>query len=195
LLAVIVMKSKISIDIDSELLDIIKDCSESDLGSIIQDALAQFFGVRQIWVRSDTLDPISAIPVKIDKALDASVDIASINNASVDTVKKRRKPKFVLKVWDKIKEELGTEFTTDDYWDATKKCGLNYKDSARHSTILEHLRLIEGTGNIVKINDRPGRYRKSESLESKGPELEQLETKGSELEQLETKLPIPKLIE
>ena len=52
------MKSNISVNIDSELLNIIKDCSDSDLDSIIQDALAQFLGVKQIWVRTDSLDPI-----------------------------------------------------------------------------------------------------------------------------------------
>jgi hypothetical protein len=75
------MKSNVSVNIDSELLDIIKDCSDSDLDSIIQDALAQFFGVKQVWVRSDTLDQISAIPVKIDEA---STDETSTDETSTD---------------------------------------------------------------------------------------------------------------
>ena len=183
------MKSKISVNIDSELLNIIKDCSDSDLDSIIQDAVAQFLGVKQIWVRTDSLDPILVpTPVKTvdahignivrvgntvhvehtvdahaDNTVHADTDETHIQNADdTQIIKRRRRPKFVLKVWDKIKQELGIEFTIDDYWNATKKCGLNYKDSARHSTILEHIKLIEETGNIVRIREKPRTYRKLE---------------------------------
>ena len=160
------MKSKISINIDSDLLNIIRDCPDSDLDSIIQDALAQFFGVKQIWVRSDTLDPISNAPVQINAKI-------KIDNEKIPIVKKRRHPKFVLKVWDKIKQDLGTEFTIDDYWDATKISGFNYKDSARHSTILEHMKLIEEAGEIEKIGEKPKRYRKLEQ-NKEGDELKEM---------------------
>ncbi len=194
------MKSKVSINIDSDLLNIIRDCSDSDLDSIVQDALAQFLGLKQIWVRSNTLDPISNIPNQTCDKIDTPV---KIDNVSIDeklpVVKRRRQPKYVLKVWDKIKRELSTEFTTDDYWDATKISGLNYKDSARHSTILEHLKLIEEAGEIEKIGERPKRYRKLEKNEEKSEELseqkKESEPKGSELERPETKQPIPKLFE
>lgn len=73
----------------------------------------------------------------IESSIEPSINISEI--------KKRRQPKFVLKIWDKLKEYLGEEFTTEDYWDATKKGDLGYKDSARTSTILEHLKLIEET--------------------------------------------------
>lgn len=175
------MKSKISINIDSDLLNIIRDEPDSDLDSIIQDALAQFFGVKQIWVRSDTLGPISNAPVQINTKIDTPV---KIDNEKTPIAKKRRRPKFVLKVWDKIKEDLSTEFTIDDYWDATKISGLNYKDSARHNTILEHIKLIEEAGEIEKIGEKPKRYRKLEQnkespgLKRQGPE--QLESKQNE---------------
>lgn len=185
------MKSKISINIDSELLSIIRDYSDSDLDSMIQDALSQFLGLKQIWVRSDTLGPISAASIQTTldpiatTSIQAPVKIGevSINKTTALGVKKRRRPKFVLKVWDKIKEELGTEFTADDYWDATKNGGFNYKDSARHSTILEHLKLIEEAGEIIKINEKPKRYRKLE----KNKELS--DPKG--LEKSEIKEPLP----
>lgn len=166
------MKSKISINIDSDLLNIIRDCPDSDLDSIIQDALAQFFGVKQIWVRSDTLDPISNAPIQINAKIETPV---KIDNEKMPIVKKRRHPKFVLKVWDKIKQDLGTEFTIDDYWGATKISGFNYKDSARHSTILEHIKLIEEAGEIEKIGEKPKRYRKLENKELPG-----LKQQGSE---------------
>ena len=160
------MKSKISINIDSDLLNIIRDCPDSDLDSIIQDALAQFFGVKQIWVRSDTLDPISNAPIQINAKIETPV---KIDNEKMPIVKKRRHPKFVLKVWDKIKQDLGTEFTIHDYWDATKISGFNSRDIALY------IKLIEEAGEIEKIGEKPKRYRKLENKELPG-----LKQQGSE---------------
>jgi histidinol phosphatase-like PHP family hydrolase len=54
---------------------------------------------------------------------------------------------------------------------------------------LRHLELIEEAGKIVKINDRPKRYRKSEK------DKESLESKGLELGRSEIREPVPKLLE
>ena len=153
------MKSRITVNIDSELLDIIKDVSDSDLDSVVQDAMAQFLGVKQIWVKTNTSEPIfsSSTPIEIPGKNPTK------NNMS--DIKRRRQPKFVLKIWDKLKGHLREEFTTDDYWDATKKTDLGYKDSARTSTILEHLKLIEEAGKIINIGGKPRRYRKLEKIE------------------------------
>lgn len=147
------MKSKITVNIDSELLDIVREVSDSDLDSVVQDAMAQFLGIKQIWVKTNTLEPISSVPTEDPVK-------SPIIEADRSPTKRRRRPKFVLKVWDKLKGDLGKEFTTEEYWDATKKGGLGYKNSARTSTILEHLKLIEEAGKIVKISEKPRKYRK-----------------------------------
>lgn len=185
------MKTKISVNIDSELLGVIKDCSDSDFDSIIQDALSQFFGVKQIWVRTDTLDPIS-VSAKItpdiitqDKIIQdkitGEIDDNKNTKMAINSTKRRRQPKFVLKVWDKLKVDLDEEFVIDDYWNATKKHGLDYKESARHSTIPEHLKLIEEAGKIIKISDKPKTYRKLETGKLKSNELQ-----ARQLRQLES---------
>jgi len=227
------MKAKISVNIDSELLNIIKDCSDLELDAIIQDALAQFFGIKQIWVRSDTLDPIPVTPIKIDRTLSGIVGKTSIKEPptgeihaeepptgeihaeeppigeihaeeppigetsintistvkNIQVIKKKRKPKLILKIWDKVKEELGTEFTANDYWDAIKKCGYDYKDNAKYGTTMSHLKLIEEAGCVVKINEKPKKYRKLE----KGKES--LELTVLEPKLLETGQPALKLFE
>jgi hypothetical protein len=197
------MKSKISINLDSELLNIIRDCSDKDIDSIVQDALAQFFGVKQIWIKTNTLNPI-CVPTKEEKKdeiINEDSKISTTNtvvNSTTPVIKRRRKPKFVLKIWDKIQKELGPEFTADDYWDATKISGFEYKDSARHSTILEHLKLIEEAGEIEKIGERPKRYRKLEKNEEsqKTEEPSQSsEQKKEDPELLEAKQSMPKLFE
>ena len=147
------MKSKITVNIDSELLDIVREVSDSDLDSVVQDAVAQFLGVKQIWVKTNTLESISSVPIE-------SQVKSPIIRTDILATKRRRRPKFVLKIWDKLKGELGEEFTTEEYWNATKKGGLGYKNSARTSTILEHLKLIEEAGKIVKISEKPRKYRK-----------------------------------
>ena len=179
------MKSKISVNIDTELLDIIKDYSDADLDSIIQDALAKFFGVKQVWVRTDILDPIKSIS---KMSVKESNNITEEMDDTKDTVhiKRRRKPKFILKIWDKLKAELGEEFTIDEYWEVTKKCGFNYKDSARHSTIPGHLQLIEDAGKIIKVkNEKPKTYKKSESELNKKSESELYKKSESELKSKE----------
>ena len=174
------MKSKIHVEIDTELLDIIKNCSDSDLDSIIQDALAQFIGIKQIWVKADTFEPISTIPtlippkiVPVGKTINETEPVDETVNK---ITKRRRQPKYVLKIWETLKSKLGTEFTINEYWDATKKCDLGYKDSARHSTILEHLRLVEEAGKIVQMGTRPKTYRKLDDASEQGQIKESKET-------------------
>lgn len=147
------MKSKITVNIDSDLLDIVREVSDSDLDSVVQDAVAQFLGIKQIWVKTNTLESISSVPIE------SQVKSPIIRTDRLAT-KRRRRPKFVLKIWDKLKGELGEEFTAEEYWNATKKGGLEYKNSARTSTILEHLKLIGEAGKIVKISEKPRKYRK-----------------------------------
>lgn len=173
------MRSKIAVNIDLELLDIIKDVSDSDLDSVIQEALAQFLGVRQIWVKSDNLEPISKsilnkIPIKVD-----IVDFSLLPEKKNQF---RRQPKFVLNVWDVIKGYVGEEFTSDDYWEAAIKGGFNYKESAKKVTILEHLNIIEEAGKIVKINDKPRKYRKIEKDKEPEEELKPEEKIGEIIE-------------
>lgn len=203
------MRSKITINVDSDLLDILRRDTDSDLDSIMQEALAQFLGVKQVWVKANTMEQVSPISSfkkgtlieqtisPIESPKESSIESESLRE-SIETeivkkhieeepIKKQRQPKAVLKIWEKIKKELDIEFTTEDYWEATKKCGYNYKDSARHSTILEHLRLMEGAEKIVKISDKPKKYRKLEingniQLKSKeqGKESEKVEDKKVE---------------
>lgn len=154
------MKSKITVNIDSDLLDMIKQDTDSDLDSIMQEALAQFLGVKHIWVKANTLEPVlNVAPIS---PLKTEVEEQKDVMAKKHIIKKKRQPKAILKIWEKVKGELDVEFTPEDYWNATKKCGYGYKDSAKHSTILEHLRLMEEVEKIVKIGDKPKKYRKLE---------------------------------
>jgi len=143
------MRSKITINIDSELLDFIKkDYSDKEIDSLVQDALAKFLGVKQVWVEVDSYEPLTT---PIQKTLQPEKKLK---------IKKKRRPKRILKIWEKIEPDLNNEFTIDEYWDTVQRNGFAYKKSARTSTILEHLRLLGEAGKIVKIGEKPMRYKK-----------------------------------
>jgi hypothetical protein len=155
------MKSKITINIDSELLNLLKQHHLAmDIDSLIQDALAKFLGIKQIWVKIDNsekeISPAEEVPIN-------PIQEMTINSETeiVPKIKKQRKPKRILKIWEKIKSDLNYEFTIDEYWDTVKKSG-SYKNSARTSTILDHMRLLGNAGKIVKIGEKPMKYRKLE---------------------------------
>lgn len=155
------MKSKITISIDSELLNFIRqDHPNTDIDSLIQDSLAKFLGIRQVWIKIDNTEQektqIQSPVEEITKEINAPKDIIP---------KKQRNPKHILKIWEKVKSNLNDEFTIDDYWDIVKKSGFQYKDGARTSTIIGHLHLLEIAGKIIKIGEKPLRYRKEEDIQ------------------------------
>lgn len=158
------MKTKIDINIDSELLELAKETIEdfnAELDSMVQNMLANVLGVKQIWVKADTNEPVISKPTNSIKTTEP---IIFAETSNLKTQKPKRKPKFILKIWDKVKQFLDDEFTIDDYWDATKKAGLEYKDSARRSTIIYHLKFLEETKIIIKIEEKPDKYRKLEEV-------------------------------
>lgn len=182
------MRSKINVNIDSELLELVTSCCDSDLDSIIQDALAQFLGIRQIWVKSDTLEPVS---IPENKSEDNKPDIIHDNKHDnvmvpikiLTTPEKkknesrfRRKPKYVLKIWDNIEKHVGMVFTPDEYFEAALKGGINYKESAKKATILEHLNILEEAGKIIILSFSPRTYRKIDKEKDNIQEIEDDDT-------------------
>lgn len=162
------MKTKITINIDSELLNLVKqDHSKADIDSLIQDALAKFLGIKQIWVKIDSSEQKTIIQTPVEEIEEIPpVEEIPAAKDTVTKAKKQRKPKHILKIWEKIKSSLDNEFTIDEYWETVKKSGFAYKNSARTSTILDHLRLLGNAGKIIKIGKKPMRYRKLEDEEN-----------------------------
>lgn len=177
------MRSKINVNIDSELLELVTSCCDSDLDSIIQDALAQFLGIRQIWVKSDTLESLSISENKsednkpqniYDNKHDNAVPIEIFTNPGKkkNESRFRRKPKYVLKIWDNIEKYVDKVFTPEEYFEAALKGGINYKESAKKATILEHLNILEEAHKIIILSFNPRTYRKIDTEKDNIQEIE-----------------------
>jgi hypothetical protein len=59
----------------------------------------------------------------------------------------------ILDIWDNIEQFLGEEFTADEYWNALKKSGYKYAESARQVTPYQHTTKLILHKKIERIID------------------------------------------
>jgi hypothetical protein len=67
----------------------------------------------------------------------------------------------VLEIWNNIKQFLDDEFTADEYWNALKKSGYKYAESAKQVTPYQHTTKLISSKKIERIlNVSPVTWRK-----------------------------------
>lgn len=59
----------------------------------------------------------------------------------------------LLDIWSNIKQFLNDEFTADEYWNALKKSGYTYAESARQVTPYQHTNKLIALKKIERIID------------------------------------------
>jgi len=69
----------------------------------------------------------------------------------------------ILDIWNNIKQFLDDEFTADEYWNALKKSGYKYAESAKQVIPYQHTNRLISSKKIERIlNVSPVTWRKIE---------------------------------
>lgn len=72
----------------------------------------------------------------------------------------RKMRNSVLDVWSNVKQYLQDEFTADEYWDASKKAGYEYKDTTKQAIPYQHLNKLAKIQKVERIDVNPVKWRK-----------------------------------
>lgn len=71
-----------------------------------------------------------------------------------------RKSNDILDIWNNAKQFLDDEFTAEEYWDALKKSGYKYAESARQVTPYQHANKLISYKKIERVTTSPVTWKK-----------------------------------
>lgn len=72
----------------------------------------------------------------------------------------RKKRNSIIEVWNNTKQYLNDEFDANEYWEALKKTGYEYKDTTKQAVPYQQLVQLVQKNKIERIAEKPARWKK-----------------------------------
>lgn len=76
----------------------------------------------------------------------------------IKPARKKRSP--VIEIWNNAKQYLDNEFDANEYWDALKKAGYEYKNSTKEAIPYQQLINLVKLNKVERVGDRPAKWKK-----------------------------------
>lgn len=72
----------------------------------------------------------------------------------------RKMRSSAIEIWNNVKQYLDDEFDANEYWDALKKAGYEYKSSTKEAIPYQQLIKLIKLNKVERISHRPAKWKK-----------------------------------